>query len=84
MVYFRLRNDTELQSKSATTKPTGVKNADQIAITEALISELICPPPPSCTTYKLNNDVIDSLIVPAPEKIENIEIPKKEEPVYNG
>jgi hypothetical protein len=81
---FRLRNEIELQGKPVTTKPVGVKNADQVAITEALISELICPPPPSCSTYKLNNDAIDSLIVPAPEKIENIEIPKKEDPVYSG
>ena len=63
----------------------GIKSADQLAVTEALINELICPPPPSCLTYKLNNEAIDSLIVPAPEKLE-VEIPKRDEPTpaYNG
>ena len=79
-----------MQEKAAVSiKPSavsGIKNADQLAMTEALINELICPPPPSCSTYKLNNDTIDSLIVPAPEKLaENIEIvPKKDELVFNG
>jgi hypothetical protein len=74
----RLRNEMEFQPQQMPTNPsltqtnvvTAVKSADQLAITEALINELICPPPPSCLTYKLNNETIDSLIVPAPEKLD--------------
>lgn len=75
MEFFNLacsNSPSKQQQTLLTSSHTVPKSADQLAQTEAIINQMICPPPPpSCLSYKMNLKSIDSLIVPAPQEYLN-------------